>query len=768
MSRGLALALVAFGLARAALGSWVGLGDAEAYYWTWAQRPAAGYLDHPPMIAWLVAASTAIGGDAPFWVRLPSALLFIGTLALVALLAADLGASSLAAVGLVALTPFLHIGGFGANPDVPLAFFGVAALLLARRGHALMAGAALGLALLSKASAVAYVPALAWLALRRPRLWLGAPVALVIAAPPLVWNALHGWPMLRFQLVERGASLEPLLGLARFAGGQLAYVTPPLLALYALALARAWRDPRDGSRFLVWAAAPAFVLGGAAALLYPSAEPHWTMPSFLPLAILAALPTARLPRRLVRASIAFSAAVLALFYIAATTPLVLRAIPARVYVGRFDLTNDLYGWGEVARALAGRPAAAAHYTMCAQLAYATGGAPVLCAAPRRSQFDFWPRPVVAGADVVFVSDERYPRRAGEALDCATITREPDVLVRRGGRIVRRFVLERCLGLRRLLLRQAVNGAKAPDEIDGVDADDLPPRKAAREDRQRDAVARIVEGRREHDTVSHVEVRVARRHAAAGEEERLGHGQFDDAHPRAPQPTHIVAQRLEVFVAAVALDRRRDHARRDEARDIVDVAVRVVAGDAAPEPDDAPRAEEVAQHALVAVAPQARVALLYIGKQALLGREQRSAAVDVDRAALEDDSPSVDHRRHDRHPTRAGDRLRNAVVAPPVGIFRPADRAEVDRRHGPAALRIAHEDRPRVAQPAPIGRNPMKIDRREIDVRAPEHAARPPRVRRVPHQDRHAFSSRQLAGDLRHHPRDRRDFSRPVRPLVRPA
>ena len=35
------------------------IGD-EAYYWLWSRRPALGYFDHPPMVAWLITLSTAV------------------------------------------------------------------------------------------------------------------------------------------------------------------------------------------------------------------------------------------------------------------------------------------------------------------------------------------------------------------------------------------------------------------------------------------------------------------------------------------------------------------------------------------------------------------------------------------------------------------------------------------------------------------------------------------------------------------------------------
>src|SRR5690606_28231012 len=40
-----------------------------SYYWLWSRVPSAGYLDHPPMVAWWIWASTALFGDTEFGIR---------------------------------------------------------------------------------------------------------------------------------------------------------------------------------------------------------------------------------------------------------------------------------------------------------------------------------------------------------------------------------------------------------------------------------------------------------------------------------------------------------------------------------------------------------------------------------------------------------------------------------------------------------------------------------------------------------------------------
>ena len=59
----------------------------EAYYALWARWPQAGYLDHPPLVAWIIAASQALFGGGEFGVRalfwlagasLPALVVWIG------------------------------------------------------------------------------------------------------------------------------------------------------------------------------------------------------------------------------------------------------------------------------------------------------------------------------------------------------------------------------------------------------------------------------------------------------------------------------------------------------------------------------------------------------------------------------------------------------------------------------------------------------------------------------------------------------------------
>jgi len=56
-----------------------GLHGDEAQYWAWSQEPAFGYFSKPPMIAWVIAATTSLFGNAEWAVRLSAPFLHIAT-----------------------------------------------------------------------------------------------------------------------------------------------------------------------------------------------------------------------------------------------------------------------------------------------------------------------------------------------------------------------------------------------------------------------------------------------------------------------------------------------------------------------------------------------------------------------------------------------------------------------------------------------------------------------------------------------------------------
>ena len=121
--RVVALGITAFFLAlRLTYLATVQLLPEEAYYWNYAQHPALGYLDHPPMVAWLIAAGTALLGHDAAGVRLGAILCWGIAAIFIFRLARNVfdKTTALRAVMLMAILPAFFGVGTVMTPDAPL------------------------------------------------------------------------------------------------------------------------------------------------------------------------------------------------------------------------------------------------------------------------------------------------------------------------------------------------------------------------------------------------------------------------------------------------------------------------------------------------------------------------------------------------------------------------------------------------------------------------------------------------------------------------
>jgi dolichol-phosphate mannosyltransferase len=214
----LAAALI---LLRAIYLPWIELFPEEAYYWNFAQHLDLGYLDHPPLVAWLIALSTRGCGQTEFGVRFFALVCSLAT-SCFAYRLTDLWhgrrAAAMAAL-LVQILPFFWMTGWMMTPDAPLTacwagwLYFLALVFFGRTGRGwLGAGVCLGLGMLAKYTMV--LPGCAtllFMMLDRPaRAWFrrGAPYAaaafaLLIFSPVIDWNATHHWASFAFQSTRR-------------------------------------------------------------------------------------------------------------------------------------------------------------------------------------------------------------------------------------------------------------------------------------------------------------------------------------------------------------------------------------------------------------------------------------------------------------------------------------------------------------------------------------------------------------------------------------
>lgn len=276
----------------------------EAQYWAWAQDLAFGYYSKPPMVAWLIAATTAVCGNGEACVRLSAPLVHM----LTALAVCGVGRRLFnARVGfwsgvVYATLPGVSFSAVVLSSDVPLLFFwalGLYAFVRALQHNSwrwwLLLGAALGFGMLSKYAMVFFVICAAiYLVIERrtvkatlpgfgARLAAALGLAALIYLPNLLWNAANGF--VSYAHTEDNVNLSGDLfrfgSLLEFIGAQFGVFGPLLFALLILILVRwrGWIDDRR-MRLLVCFTLPTLALMIGQAFL-SRANANWAAPAYV-------------------------------------------------------------------------------------------------------------------------------------------------------------------------------------------------------------------------------------------------------------------------------------------------------------------------------------------------------------------------------------------------------------------------------------------------------------------------------------------------------
>lgn len=436
---------IAATLARALL--FVGLAPYadESYYWLWSTRPATGYFDHAPMVAWLAGLSSVLPGV----LGLRALFLLCGGLTIVVAAAtardllrarepdassARLDQVAMWAALLAASAPMLTLTGALALPDAPQNLFSALVVWLASRATGrlwIAAGLALGLATLTKYSSGLLAPALLSAAVFDPTLraelrtrwpWLGVVAAFLVFLPCLAWNAAHDFVSIRFQFGHgfAGGAFGRHVGdwFAGLLGG-----AGPVVAIAGLASLLLRDRTSMGRRIAAMVVVPLAVLAWSS--LRGKIEANWLAFVFAPLAAAAAaeLEAVRSGRALVWASVAFGVLATVVYGVELRTPRLFP--PAAPPIERF------HGWSEqVARVeeICGPPgfAIVSNYQVAAQLAWFGGWRHFSASWARPSHLDVWgdtPRP---GESRCFVALRNKP----EPAQLAALGLSPDLALER--------------------------------------------------------------------------------------------------------------------------------------------------------------------------------------------------------------------------------------------------------------------------------------------------------------------------------------------------
>lgn len=303
----------------------------EAYYWNYTQHPDVSYLDHPPMVAWLIGFGTAVFGNTEFGIRIGTFLCWFVTAGFAFGFARHLFGKSaaLVTVMLIAVLPFFFLFGFFTTPDAPLTacwagalFFLERALLANRRWAWLGTGICVGLGLLSKYTIILLgPPALMFILLdRRNRHWLRRPepyvatlLALLLFTPVVLWNMQHDWASFAFQGTRRFRG-HPEFGLHMLVISMIGLITPVgvIDAFRAMLSRRNWQaglDTTDAEARRKRLFAIAFTLAPLSVFVFFSIrhgpKPNWTGPLWLGVLPAIARQLLLVPRDLMKRPCAF-------------------------------------------------------------------------------------------------------------------------------------------------------------------------------------------------------------------------------------------------------------------------------------------------------------------------------------------------------------------------------------------------------------------------------------------------------------------------------
>jgi len=349
----------------------------EAQYWSWSRDLAFGYVSKPPMVAWIIAASTAICGDSEWCVRLASPLFHAATSGMIFLLGKEIyddRTGFWASITYATLPAVSYSSGI-ISTDVPLLFFWSVALYafvrLSRSRHigwAVLLGGAIGLGLLSKYAMIYFVlcgVVYGVISVEARRLLLSRHVALalvlgaLIIAPNVIWNVQHGWATFS-HTAENAKWAGPLFHpdkMLEFFGAQFGVFGPILFAglLWWLVAHRPWRGD-ESARLLFAFAVPVLAVVIVQSLL-SRAHANWAAVTYVAatLAVVAWF-LQRDRARIVRVSFALHVVVAALIYglVAVASG---GGLPSRL-----DVFARLRGWDvlgrDVATLMAERPGAA--------------------------------------------------------------------------------------------------------------------------------------------------------------------------------------------------------------------------------------------------------------------------------------------------------------------------------------------------------------------------------------------------------------------------
>ncbi len=437
--------IAAFSALRLAVAGTFGLGTDEAHYVLYARFLDLSYFDHPPLVGWTHALFYYTLGTNEFLARFPAIILFAVTSFLCYRLAFAVGGEKPALYATLALNGSFLLSGLGLMllPESLLLPVVFALLFTVRRLERspdlrsyLLLGLFLGLAGLTKYTAVLFVPALVLYGVMRkrydilfnPRMLLSAAAALVVILPVLIWNYQHDFVSIRFQFGHVAGEHAPRAAMfLKSLAAQFGAYSPPL---FLVAFYGFYKAIRSRSETLLLAA----LLGGSVLVfflyssLFKFALPHWAAvfyALFIPLGtVFLARDTTPLKRGILVFSIGFSVIVAVLLQAELGTKAFRFPDYKSPFRGAYGLTDMLRRANEI---LAKDPSpnkalGVTNWTETSRTLYYNRpfGSRLFLIGDGEERYSRWLTDSPLGADILFLNSHFFSKDVGRETQCRKV------------------------------------------------------------------------------------------------------------------------------------------------------------------------------------------------------------------------------------------------------------------------------------------------------------------------------------------------------------
>ena len=324
----------------------------EAYYAIYARHLAWGYVDHGPIVAYLIKLFTFIWENS-FTVRLGATTLMSVLTIILYYFGKKYFNTETGIILSLSLTAnmLFHTNSIVITPDVPMTFFTILAMMFyylaycVNKKYIYIGGGMLGLAVLSKISALfpAIGIALYPILIKEKRHWLknihyygSFTLAFLIFLPFIIWNFQNDFAFVRNQgsHIYRGGGFGHFINL--WLG--LAVISGPLFFYFSVikpfANLKRWKSSSDSIQFftIVTIVPLSYFLGHS---LFSKFELNWPAPIFLSGLFLLALQINNSQKRFYYAQIIYSLLLIFIITVQTFKPI----LPIK---GDADITNRYY------------------------------------------------------------------------------------------------------------------------------------------------------------------------------------------------------------------------------------------------------------------------------------------------------------------------------------------------------------------------------------------------------------------------------------------